>query len=645
MSGVAGVYRRDGRAVTARTLDRLDEALRPRGPDGAGRWQDGPVGLCHRLRETTPEATPDYLPVEGDGLVVTADARLDNRAALVRQLDVPTGAPDGALLLAAYDRWGVRCPEYLLGAFAFVVWDEREGRLYMARDHMGVKPLAYADHDDVVTVASEPAVVLQHEAVPSALDERWIAEFLLGDFEDTERTIYEPIRRVPPAHYLVADGDGTRCERYWELEIDAARTPDTTEECAERFRELFREAVRCRLRGADPGGALLSGGLDSSSIACTAAEFQGQPVHTFSAYSEACPESDEREYIGAVLDEGAFEPHFVTLDDISPLVDREWLFRRQGSPVRASNHFIHWELFRRAQDAEVTIVLDGLHGDSVLSTGLDLLPMLGRTGEYLTLATEIEGLARQTNRGSRRSLLFNAVAPSAPNAIRTVWHRLFDGADESDDGLLHPDFAKRIERLDPSDGRPETLSQPEIHRQQLQHGLVPFSVESAERSAAAFGIEPRFPFLDKRLVEYCVSLPPGEKLKHGWPRYVLRNAMKGLPESVRWRGDKGTYGRIAVRGLREHERDRVEHRLGDEFEPLDGYVDRSQLRTKWTQLMAGNGERFAVWRALSLAEWLVDWDPDDRVSTEAGNSTCKEFLSDASRQGTPPRGSRSMDFM
>lgn len=609
MSGVAGVYRRDGQAVTARTLDRFDEALRPRGPDAADRWQDGPVGLCHRLLETTPEATSGYLPVERDGRVLTADARLDNREELMRQLNVPTGVSDGELLLAAYDRWGVRCPEYLLGAFAFVVWDEREGRLFMARDHMGIKPLAYADHDDVVAFASEPAVVLQHDAVPFDLDEQWIAEFLLGYFEDTERTIFAPIRRLPPAHYLVAESDGTSIERYWELEVDPDRTPDTEEACAERFRELFREAVRCRLRGADPGGTFLSGGLDSSSIACMAAELQEQPLHTFSAYAEDIPESDEREYIDAVLAEYEFKPHFVPLDGVSPLVDHQRILRRQGRPIRASNFFISWELYRQVQDADVRILLHGLHGDTVVSHGLGRLPMLVRSGRPLTLAREINQLVRQTDRGSRRGLLFQSVEPYAPTPIREAWKVLRRQNNESDNGLIAPQFAAGIETpaLRDENARPRT--EPARHHQLLSDGTVPFTVEDTERAAVAFGIEPRFPFLDKRLVEYCVSLPPERKLKHGWIRYTQRNAMEDiLPTTIRWRGDKGSYGKIVARGLVEHEHDRLQ-RLADEgFEPLAPYVNQSQLQTKCKQLFDRGDLSRDIWRVLSLSEWMKSWN-------------------------------------
>lgn len=608
MSGLAGVYRRDGATPSENELDQLDDALRPRGPDGAAEWLGESVGFCHRLLQSTPEATPGYLPLERNGLVVTADARLDNRKTLCETLDIPNTVPDGEILLAAYDRWGVRCPEHLLGAFAFAIWDGRNERMFMARDHMGVKPLAYADLGNLVVFASESAIVAQHDAVPLELDEQWIGEFLLGYFEDMERTVFAPVSRLPPAHYLVANNDGMSVERYWELEIDPSRAPDAEEACAEQFRTLFREAVRCRLRGANQGGSLLSGGLDSSSIACTAAELQSQPFHTFSAFSDAIPESDEREYIDAVLDDRNFEPHFVSLDGVSPLLDREQMLRRQGRPIRASNHYIHWELFRQANDAGVRVILDGLHGDTVLSTGLNRLSMLARNGQVLTLAREVDALARQTERGSRSNLLLRALTPYAPAPLRWGWRYVFDSDDEPDIELLDPEFVERVETAALFDADSASPNQPETHLQQLQSGLVPYTLEAADRTAVAFGTEARFPFLDKRLVEFSVSLPPGEKLKHGWPRYVLRNAMDCLPDAVRWRGDKGKYGQIVVHGLLNHEHNRVKDYLDGGIKPVAGFVDRSQFRAEWNQLVASECPQSDVWRVIALAEWLSEWE-------------------------------------
>lgn len=630
MSGIAGVYRPGG-TVDEGELDGMVDWQRPRGPDGEGRWVDGSAALAHGLLATTPEAAPSQQPLNRAGLVATADIRLDNRPELREQLSVPMEAPDVALVCAAYDRWGVRCPEHLLGAFAFAVWDGERERLFLARDHMGIKPLAYAETDDGVVFASEPAAVLQHNAVPVEVDEQWIAEFLLGYFEDTEATVYSSIRRLPPAHTLVVDDDGVKLDRYWELTIDPERVPDSDEECINRFRELFWEAVRCRLRGADPGGVLLSGGLDSSSIACTGAELQDGPIHTFSAYSDEVSESDEREYIDAVLDTTGFESHIVCLDGVSPLVDSELLFKRHGGPVRASNHYLHWELFRMAHEQDVQVVLDGFQGDTVVSHGFERLPMLARRGRWLTLIREIDALARQIDRFSRRNRLRRAIGYPLRLSGRIVGNMSNDRISGEDRGLLDPEFANRIEPPSLEDDTTSQETSPDDHIAQLRSGGVTYSIEEVERTAASFGVEPRFPFLDKRLVTYCVSLPVDLKLREGWPRYVLREAMEGiLPPAVRNRGTKGQYGDIVVRALQTQEAAKLESLSEPDLEPLVKYIDRTWLRNEIERLLVDGGDRFEVWRILSLTEWMRYWDRLHSATEPDGPTPCLNIESERS---------------
>src|SRR5262249_22873108 len=147
MSGIVALVTRDGEPVKPLTLEGMLTTLAHRGPDGAGVWCEGTAGLGHRMLWTTPESLLERLPLVSPGghLVLTADARIDNRADLIQTLALG-GRPaealtDSHLILAAYEKWGERCPEYLLGDFAFALWDAHQRRLFCARDHMGIKPL------------------------------------------------------------------------------------------------------------------------------------------------------------------------------------------------------------------------------------------------------------------------------------------------------------------------------------------------------------------------------------------------------------------------------------------------------------------------------------------------------------------------
>src|SRR4028118_649697 len=161
MSAIAGIYYLDGRPVDCADLGRMVDTLAHRGPDGADVWCEESVGLGHRMLWTTPESLLEKLPLvdQTGNLVITADARIDNRDELIEVLGL-TDHPaekitDSQLILAAYERWGDRCPEYLLGDFAFAIWDRRQQQLFCARDHMGVKPFYYYHSDRLLVFASE----------------------------------------------------------------------------------------------------------------------------------------------------------------------------------------------------------------------------------------------------------------------------------------------------------------------------------------------------------------------------------------------------------------------------------------------------------------------------------------------------------
>lgn len=213
--------------------------LAHRGPDGAAAWLEGSAGLAHCRLRTTPESLDERLPLTGAGgsLVLTADARLDNRTDLAAALGCEPATTDAELLLAAYLRWGPQAPEYLLGDFAFAIWDAQRQRLFCARDHLGVKPFYYHHNPGrLFCFASEIKALLALPQVPAELNEVRVADYLLPMLEDQEITFYRQIVRLPPAHRMTVTRRGACLERYWALDPE---------------REI-RHALRSRLRPSVP---------------------------------------------------------------------------------------------------------------------------------------------------------------------------------------------------------------------------------------------------------------------------------------------------------------------------------------------------------------------------------------------------------
>lgn len=624
MSGIAGVFYRDGRVVDRPDVERMVESIGHRGPDGSGVWCEGAVGLGHRMLWTTPESLQERLPLvdQRRDLAITADARIDNRGELMAALGLEgsnrAAMSDSELILRAYEEWGERCPERLLGDFAFVIWDGRRQVVFCARDHFGVKPFYYYCSPHAFVFASEIKALLCLQEVPRRLNETRVADYLVPMLEDKTITFYQDILRLLPAHIMIVDRDGIHLRPYWALDPSRELRPGSDAEYADAFRELFTDAVRCRLRSAFPVGSMLSGGLDSSSIVCVARNLLAGngagPLHTFSAVFDDVPECDERPYIHAVLAEGGLVAHYVCGDQLGPLTDLDRVLYHEDEPFYAPNLFLHWGLYSAARQHAVRVLLDGLDGDTSVSHGLGLLPELAAAGRWKTLAAEVIGLSKRFNRSPWSILSHHAIKPLVPIVFQQAWCALCGGsrAKRAFSAFLSPAFALRIGFK----RRFEILRGPRIrhvrtskegHYRGLTAGLIPYALEVADRAAAGFGIEARYPFFDRRLVEFCLALPPEQKIRRGWTRLVLRTAMAGiLPAEVQWRGGKSDLSPNFIRGLLSFHREILDRVMTEDTGLLGEFVNIEHVCEASRRYLSQRSEEDAltIWKVATLAWWL-----------------------------------------
>lgn len=630
MSGIAGIVRLDGTPVGEGTMYDMGAALAHRGSDGCGVWVGDDAGLVHRSFETASPAARERWPFVGasETLVLVADARIDNRDELARSLDLRRDASqsDAALILASYERWGADCPKALVGDFAFAIWDRRIRRLFCARDAMGVKPFYYVASPRFFAFASEAKALFRLREVPRDPDPQQVATFLDWRHDERVRTLYRSVDRLAAAHAMLV-GPGTVVQRrYWELDTQRELHLASDEEYAAAFRELFTEAVRCRIRSVHPVGTTLSGGLDSSAIACTARRLvpAGAPsLHAFSVVFPELPTEelrliDERAYVDAVLAGGDLESHFVRGDHLSPLADVSRLLWHLDEPYFAPNLYLHWAMFGAARASGVRVFLDGLDGDATVGHGFGRLASLARARRWDVLESEVRAFAR--NRGLDAERVLDAhVLPGLADLARrgrfVAWSR---GASELSRrfGLSRRrvaaqygarPFAARLRHPRSRDGRVRTERQAQIET--LSRPIYQLALEMMDKCASAFGVEPRYPFLDRRLMEFCVALPEEQKFADGWPRILLRRAMAGiLPERVRWRSDKANLSPNFHRQLRAADRALVDMSLG---EPLAAYLDTARLRVVADRYFRGtNHDNDAadgplLFRATTLSAWLV----------------------------------------
>ncbi len=490
-----------------------------------------------------------------------------------------------------------------------------------------MRPFYYYTSPKLFAFASEIKALLALPEVQRELNERKVADFLLWSFEDKTDTYYRKIFRLPPASALIVDEVIHEPRQYWSLDPDRELQMGAEDEYVQAFKEQFNRAVGSRLRSAYPVGSALSGGLDSSAIACTARQIlapkSNLPLKVFSALFSEKPSSadsatDERDYIDSVLAAGGYEAHFIPAGQISPLIDSQQLNDVLDEPYFSPTLFIFWGLYQSAHDQGVRIFLDGTDGDRTVSFGTDRLADLARAGRWVALWKEAAALASNQNHAVRVAPLVwrYGLRPLVPASMIALKRRLrSDPSQEAGRlGIMRPEFARQV-------GYPENLrlagidrpgaykTAREVHWQELTSGLNALSLELFDKLSANFSLEVRFPFYDRRLMEFCLALPAELKLSQGWMRYILRAAMQDtLPEKVCWRTSKANLAAAFNRQFSKLDNAHLGQKLRESADVLDDFVDGDTLfavfesyhNQPFKSLMSG----YTLYGAIILADWL-----------------------------------------
>ena len=549
---ICGIHVRAAGKVAG--LDAMLAALPGRDADAREAWTDGATGIGWRGEAITRGDRAGCPPLvdRGAGLAVTASARLDDRDSLCNALDVPhpqrRTLPDSALILRAYQHWGLACPQRLFGDYAFAVWDAKRRTLFCARDHIGVQPFYYHLTADRFVFASDVNAVLAAPGVSDALDEAVVATRLThGARPFIGRTFFRDIRRLPPGHLLVIDRGAARLERWWRPENTPAAAPADDDALAEAFLDVYARAIEDRVRGPHRVGVHLSGGLDSSSIAVLAARalrragrpaplaFSWQPPPGGGEGSAA--EAAENRLIGAVSRQEGLRVRYcpASVDDVVAYLrrdaTREPTFHVNEDPVQ-----------RSAAEACVRVLLSGWGGDEGISFN-------GR-GHYeqLLLAGRLTRLWREVGENSRyplASIVAHVALPLAlPEAAQRCISQLRHGRwPARRRTFIHPAFARRARPLPAS-----RLSRISVRRMQLdllQHGHLADRIEGWAARGARHGIEYRYPLLDRRVLEFALGLPPEQFRRGRWNRLLMRRAVaRVLPSEVSWNRSKADPARL-----------------------------------------------------------------------------------------------------
>jgi asparagine synthase (glutamine-hydrolysing) len=655
MCGITGIVGLNGQPVDLGVLQRMNDLQAHRGPDGQGfmvSWAESNgfcsaflphtsqgrsapparVALGHRRLAILDLSDRGLQPMSAgaSGAWIVFNGEIYNHLELRAELEARgrffNTRTDTEVLLQSYLEWGEDCLGRLDGMFAFAIWDGSRGRLFCARDRLGIKPFYYATPGDHFIFASEIKGLLPFPGLSAEADDDAVLGFLVhGNCDYRERTILRNVTALPAAHALSLDLASRRLHRwrYWTPSPSAEWDGLTDATRIERLRELLVGTTRSHLISDVRAGSCLSGGLDSSAVVGLigklwreqpeAATAVGDQFYTFTSCYEY-PELDERSYALDMAHSIGATPRLVF-----PSAGDFWdgfgrMAWHQDMPFSGMSFYAQWRVMRAAKEAGVKVLLDGQGGDEVFGGYAKFryayLASLLRAGRFGTAGREAWASLMQRDlylldvrQGYRylprrlRGLL--GVDSLLQRILRADWNSAVDG--ESTPATRWWRHAAG------ATGKSSGTIMQAIQIEDIQVDTLPLILRMEDRSSMAFSIEARVPLLDHKLVEYGLSLPDHLKIQGGLSKFAVRQATKGLmPEGVRLRRTKLGFAGADRRWLSADLRPQVTELIGDTLR-CERFVDVGPLR-QWYQsagAQTASAEAYgSLFRVLSLEMWM-----------------------------------------
>ncbi|MBI5877737.1 MAG: asparagine synthase (glutamine-hydrolyzing) [Chloroflexi bacterium] len=611
MCGICGIWQPD-QTVDESLVRAMNGTLTHRGPDGDGLHASGNIGLAMRRLAIIDVAGSDQ-PIynEDRSIVLVFNGEIYNyrelRANLLASGHALRTQGDGETIVHLYEEHGVECVTHLNGIFAFALWDVRRQLLLLARDHLGIKPMHYMGlPDGGIVFGSELKALIQHPAMPKSIDPVAVAEYFALRYIPSPRTIYSGVRKLPPAHRLVAHGADVRIERYWDWQAPSGPATGNTH-YSEALRPLFEDVVRRQMLADVPLGAFLSGGIDSTIVVGLMAQVSSQPVKTYSVGFEWNEGAyyDETPYARAVAKRYGTDHHEVVLKadalDLWPRLAAH--FDEPFADPASIPTFLISQFARKS----VRVVLTG-EGADELFAGYGWYAWAQRRIP-LPFAARLAAWALDGRRGKR-----SAMARFAPDFETMYFESALCSVFQSDerDALFSRDFRATLNNWRPLREFAGALSKsrqadPQTRMQDLDARiwLEGGPLTKVDRMSMATSIEARVPFLDYRMVELAARMPPGVKLRNGVSKAILRETFADLlPPEILNRPKHAFDVPIGVwlrGGLRQAMSALAEHPAIAQ----SGYFDPAFVQRVASAHLGGRDHAAQLW---ALWTWCLWWD-------------------------------------
>jgi asparagine synthase (glutamine-hydrolysing) len=621
MCGIIGKFNfRSHEPVSSQILESMRDTMIHRGPDDAGIYVEGPLGLGHRRLSIIDLSELGHQPMSArDGtLWITFNGEIYNFQSLRKHL-MEKGYSfrshcDTEVILGLYQEYGEKCLQYLRGMFAFAIWDQTKSTLFLARDRIGKKPLFYYCDGNTLIFASEIKAILQDPSVRKVINYEALCDYFKYLYVPDPKTIYQNIFKLEPGYSLTCTRDGIKKNQYWDVSF-AVRSSGNIGELSEGLLQTLSESVRLRMISDVPLGAFLSGGIDSSCIVALMAGHQENPVTTCSIGFDD-REYDEIAFARQVAKQFNTDHHeFTVKNKAEPILDDlAYFFDEPFADQSAVPTYYVCQLARR----KVTVALSGDGGDENFA------------GYEKYFLDDVENRIRRKIPGFIRRSLFPGLSGAFWNRdgsllrkSSTLLKSLSHEADygyyltnsEFDDAfwksIVNDDVAREIGDYDPSwitrhyYNKADTDNHlSKILYTDLKTYLPGDILVKVDRMSMAHSLEVRAPILDHNVIEYAAAVPPDMKYNRGDKKFILKQALQNiLSEEILYRKKQGFSAPLA-HWLRGELKEPAQRRLLAADSNLNNFFNPRPLFEIWNAHQSGKRNHATIlWTLLMFEHW------------------------------------------
>jgi asparagine synthase (glutamine-hydrolysing) len=546
MSAIFGIINKKGQPVDPAAIRSISTVLSHRTHDGIGIWKDEHVVLGHCKLAMNNAERLQSMPLVKDDLVITADIRIDNRSFLLQQTGAPKDVTDIVLLWHAWLKWNEQCVKYMEGEYAICIWNLITQQCFIATDHIGFRPVYYYNSPDIFIFCSEQKGVQAVKQSPYLFNEVSLIEYYFRQSAPTE-TYDTDIYALCGGNTLQLTVRGIVIRKYWTPGAGkyAFRKDQDWHEC---LKELIWQAVSNRLNTDKPVGITLSGGLDSSSLACVLSEVllkQNKPLYAFSAVlsdDHHAGEEDERNYIDII---GRHCPNlvqtYVTAAEYGPFDNIVQAFERDETFPNVF-YYMDYAILEAAAKKHIGVLYTGYGGDHWVSwKGNPVIHQMIRRGRIISAAKLIKAFSKRENKSLLEIIRREYVVQSAKKKEQEVLEAPY---------LQELFFKKHNRAL--SFRRVEDITA--FMCNNLQSGRTGIFPAMLAKRNERYGMQSAVPLLDKRVMEFMMDVPSHLFIYDGCKRSLIRHTMQGVvPPEVLWRHDKGMYSPDYVSRVLKHQ--------------------------------------------------------------------------------------------